>query len=169
MKVDEISAHIEIMQALYRYCRGVDRGDADMICSAYHDDAIDQHGPFVGTAREFCAYLIGRMDAVPFVGQHHITNSLIDLDGDFADVESYFLALQPEPDEQGGFRHAVVCGRYLDRFARRNGSWKIAERKVIVDVSQGTGLGAAWTRAATFLAGGRRESDPSAGKFSETA
>lgn len=169
MTMDEIAAHIQIQQALYRYCRGVDRGDVELICSAYHDDAIDQHGPFRGTAREFSDYLIPTMDAILLVGQHHITNSLIVLNGDSADVESYFIALHPEAGEAGGARHAVICGRYLDQFTHRNDVWKIANRRVIVDVSQGSGMGSAWARASTFLAGGRRGDDPSAGRLTVPA
>jgi hypothetical protein len=31
-----------------RYSRGIDRLDRDMLLSAYHPDAIDDHGMFVG-------------------------------------------------------------------------------------------------------------------------
>jgi len=36
----------EIRDALFRYCRGIDRGDAAMMRSAYHADAIEHHGDF---------------------------------------------------------------------------------------------------------------------------
>ncbi len=40
-----------IRQAALRYCRGVDRLDAELMFSAYHDDATDDHGVFVGLGR----------------------------------------------------------------------------------------------------------------------
>ncbi|MET0378059.1 MAG: nuclear transport factor 2 family protein [Spongiibacteraceae bacterium] len=46
MDINEVIAHIEIRQALVRYCRGVDRSDEAMIRSAFHEDAIDEHGAF---------------------------------------------------------------------------------------------------------------------------
>ena len=39
-----VSARDEIRELLTRYCRGVDRMDAELIASAYHPDAIDEHG-----------------------------------------------------------------------------------------------------------------------------
>ena len=41
-----------IRQAALRYCRGVDRLDAELMRSAYHDDATDDHGVFVGPAAD---------------------------------------------------------------------------------------------------------------------
>ncbi|MGH7462713.1 MAG: nuclear transport factor 2 family protein, partial [Longimicrobiales bacterium] len=37
-----------ILDCDQRYCLGVDRHDADLIASAFHPDAIDEHGPFIG-------------------------------------------------------------------------------------------------------------------------
>ena len=33
-----------ILEVLTRYCRALDRGDAALIASAYHPDAVDDHG-----------------------------------------------------------------------------------------------------------------------------
>ncbi|MDB5446065.1 MAG: hypothetical protein JWQ97_1382, partial [Phenylobacterium sp.] len=35
MGLEELAAHIEIQQVLYRYCRGVDRGDVALLASVY--------------------------------------------------------------------------------------------------------------------------------------
>lgn len=162
MTIEEVAAHIAIQQILYRYCRGVDRGDRALLASVYHDDAIDAHGAWTGLGRDFADYLVPAMDAVPVVGQHHITNMLIDLDGDSANVESAFLALHPESRENGQPGHIFVGGRYLDRFERRAGQWKIASRTVVIDVSQVLEAGRDWAGAANFLSGARREADASA-------
>ena len=42
-----------ILDCLTRYGRGVDRFDRELVLSAYHPDAIDDHGAFVGTREEF--------------------------------------------------------------------------------------------------------------------
>ncbi len=39
----------EISDCLMRYARGVDRHDETLLASAFHTDAIDNHGPFTGT------------------------------------------------------------------------------------------------------------------------
>ena len=48
----------EIYDCLVRYCRGVDRLDSELILSAYHPDAIDDHGMFVGSPQEFANFFI---------------------------------------------------------------------------------------------------------------
>ena len=166
LTLEEISARIEIMELLYRYCRGVDRGDEALIASIYHDDGIDEHGPWQGRGKEFGAFLVPSMDDVRLIGQHHITNAIIALDGDTAEVESYFLAFHPEergPDEPG---HALVAGRYLDRFEQRDGAWKIARRTVVIDVARALIADAEWPGIGHFPNGDRREADPSATKLS---
>jgi hypothetical protein len=160
MNLEDVAAHLEIQQVLFRYCRGVDRGDAELISSVYHPDAVDTHGPWTGLGKEFATYLVPNMDQVPLIGQHHITNVLIELEGDKAAVESYFVAFHPEATDAGP-AHALVCGRYLDRFERRDTGWRIADRKVVIDVSRALDRVPDWRGAGYFLAGGRREIDPS--------
>jgi hypothetical protein len=47
-----------IRQAVLRYCRGVDRLDAELMLSAYHDGATDDHGVFAGSAADLCARVV---------------------------------------------------------------------------------------------------------------
>lgn len=158
------SDHIEIQQVLYRYCRAVDRGDEALLCSVYHPGATDRHGAFQGTGEAFAAMLVPSMDRAPRVGQHHITNILIDLNGDAADVESYFLALHPLGDTSTGeASHVPVTGRYLDRFERRDGVWKISERTVVLDWSSTPVAWVPWAAQGDYPQGGRRHEDPSHG------
>jgi len=163
MSPQEVAAHLEIQQALYRYCRGVDRGEPETIASVYHPDARDRHGAWEGLGRDFAAYLVPQMDAVPVVGQHHITSILIELAGAEAEVESYFIAFHPEAGPDGP-RFVQVCGRYLDRFERRGGAWRIAARQVVVDIARVLDDAPTWPGAARFPAGGRRDADPSASR-----
>lgn len=39
----------EITEVLYRYARAVDRKDFDSVALCYFDDAIDNHGGYIGT------------------------------------------------------------------------------------------------------------------------
>lgn len=165
MTLDEMAAHLEIQQVLYRYCRGVDRGDAAMIAAVYHPGAIDNHGAWTGPGQSFGDYLVPNMDKVPLVGQHHITNIMVELAGDSAQVESYFIAFHPE-EANGTPRLSLVGGRYLDRFEKRDGAWLIADRVVVLDVTRVLDRMNDWPGAPYFPAGGRRGADPSADHFS---
>ncbi|MEY3566868.1 MAG: hypothetical protein RLZ19_882, partial [Actinomycetota bacterium] len=48
MNIDEVVAREHIRDVVYRYARGVDRRDFDLVRSCYHPDATDDHGPFTG-------------------------------------------------------------------------------------------------------------------------
>ena len=52
---------------------------------------------------------------------------------DVARVSSYVHAYHPVKDDEGKDRLLIFAGRYLDRFERRDGDWKIAARKVMSD------------------------------------
>ena len=41
---------------LTRYSRRIDRMDRELLLSAYHEDAIDDHGTFVGNREELADY-----------------------------------------------------------------------------------------------------------------
>jgi hypothetical protein len=164
MNLEEVAAHIEIRQVLYRYCRGVDRGDKALIAGVYHAGAEDRHGNWRGPGREFADFLVPLMDKIPLIGQHHITNVLVELRGEEADVESYFIAMQPETRADGPAL-AFVSGRYLDTFARRDGVWLIADREVVLDVASEMWSAAPWPGLSRFPLGKRREADPSSRQF----
>jgi hypothetical protein len=84
-------------------------------------------------------------------GMHSVTHSVIDIDGDFATSESYYIAIQrcygglEKVAAFFGDRYAkqqqenatidkpqdYFCGgRYLDVFEKRNGVWKVRHRKI---------------------------------------
>ena len=165
MTLEEVAAHVEIRQVLYRYCRGVDRGDEALVRSVYHPGASDDHGAWKGAGDDFAAYIVGSMDQLGTPSQHHITNVYIELDGHHAAVESYFIALHPY---QSGAAEtlAFVGGRYLDRFERRSGEWRIASRQVVLDWTRSELPGETWQAQQLFARGGRRDADPSAALFS---
>lgn len=111
----------EIIECLHRYARGMDR----LARSAYHDDAIDDHWAFVGSVEEFLdwsfAYHAGQSRH-----QHYISNHCIEIDGDVAHVESYFIFVATEKDPAEPLKS--FGGRYVDRFERRDDRWAIAAR-----------------------------------------
>jgi hypothetical protein len=67
---------------------------------------------------------------------HFISNILIDVHGDEADVESYHIAVVGRQTDEEGPTQSTIGGRYLDRFALRGGRWAITERAVVFDWSR---------------------------------
>jgi hypothetical protein len=146
--VRELLDRQAILDCLHRYARGVDRVDEELILSAYHEDAIDDHGTaggdFVGSPKEFVAW-VRSVDERVTATQHYLTNHSVELDGDVAHAESYFISMLRFGDvvRLGG-------GRYLDRFERRDGAWRIAARVVVGEWSTELEQ-AAWEAAPVHL------------------
>jgi hypothetical protein len=166
MRIEEVAARMEIQDVLVRASRGVDRGDLEMLQSVYHPGAIDHHGPHDGDAQEFAKKIVELHDSRPGISQHHLTNTLIEFDagGDTARVETYFLAMLPI-ERSGEVKFAIGAGRYLDRFALRDGRWLIDERWVVFDWSRDQIAGEEWAIGPMFPAGGTRGDDPSDALF----
>ena len=140
-----IKAERDIRNMLYLYCRAVDRGDDILLRSIYHADATEDHFGYVGGVSGFVD-LASNMRSWMESGSHQITNILIEIDGDIAKSESNFFGIAANcTDPEGEQIDLFITGRYLDRFERREGSWKIAARQVVFDTNH------------TFKASGRWE------------
>ena len=123
----------EITEVLHRASRGVDRGDLDMMESCFHPDALDYRGVVNGPAANAREALRNITLAVT---QHVTTNISIELDGDIANVESYVTAFHHiDPAPGCPERDELLRARYVDRFERRDGAWKIACRITVWDWS----------------------------------
>ena len=143
-EVRRLRDHEEIRQLLYRYARGVDRADVDILRSVYATGGTDRHGAFDGPGEEFAQVVVDRAKAVwNSVGNHHITNIYIEVDGDDARAEVYFLACHPH-NGNGPVEMAVMSGRYIDNLVREDGRWGIRRRQVITDWSRNHFDGPPW-------------------------
>jgi SnoaL-like domain len=127
-QVRELLDRQAIADCVHRYARGIDRFDAELVESCYHPDAIDDHGDFVGPGAGLARWAAERMKSTLRV-QHHITNHHVELDRDTAHSETYYIATIRQP---WGVTQ-LVSGRYLDRFERRDGEWRIAARVCMVE------------------------------------
>ena len=112
-------------EAARRYCRGVDRLDAEEMRSAYWPDATDDHGSFVGNAWEFVDHCMTSHRRWRFT-MHTIFNHTVELDGPAgARGEVYNLSWLERIDTA---EIDLWFGRYLDRYERRGDEWRIIER-----------------------------------------
>lgn len=126
----------EIRDVYYRYCRGVDRRQYDMIRSCYHPDGTDNHGEFVGDVDGFIEHV--KSTVVRFERtMHFLGNILIEVDGDQARGEAYAFACHRLAASRGKpQRDFTVALRYVDDFERRNGEWRIAHRICVFEWSR---------------------------------
>lgn len=132
----------EIVDLMYSYARGLDRAEENLVRSVFHPDATVDFGPgiFQGTVSDFIGWVLdvrGNMKAT----HHMIANIRVDLRGDTAFAESYFLTWH-RLDKSTGKEDFFLGGRYLDRLERRpggaSGVWKVAHRKQVKDWTRTT-------------------------------
>jgi len=144
-----------IRDVLYRYARGIDRCDVELLRGVYWPDAIDDHMAFVGKPEEFIAWVMSILGTMS-VTQHFIGNILIRLEGTSAQVEAYFDARHRMEADGKPARDFVMAGRYLDRMEKRQNEWRVAHRVVVFDFLREYDDSGDWTNPKNFPAPERR-------------
>ncbi len=129
----DLTARRDITDVVQRYMRGLDRLDAELQRSAFHDDAYVDCGLMAGSADDFVSFaqdLLASMEGT----QHLLGQVRIEMhDSTVASGECYFQAWHGSRDAAGAPRDLFISGRYIDEYACKNGEWKIAKRKLITD------------------------------------
>ena len=128
-----------IHDAMCRYARGIDRRDWALVRSTFHEGSQDSHGEFEGDADGFITWLSERHASIPS-STHLLGNCQVEFFGpDVALVETYFWSRRSAPakgqaDAPPGMTAFVEgTGRYIDRFERRDGEWRVTKRHVLYE------------------------------------
>ena len=132
-QLQELLDKQNIYELMCRFCRGVDRLDKELTLSCFWAGAIDIHvakkGMYTGTVEDFLA---AEWDSWrEFTGfQHYLCNHLSEVKGDEALAETYqFSFFWAKPGADPGL-NLMNSNRYIDRFERRNGEWRIIHREL---------------------------------------
>jgi len=131
--LDELLDREAIRECLIRYMRAVDRHDAELMATVYHPEALDDHTMYIGKGVEFGPVVNAFHASMWGAHTHFLSNARIELSGDSAHVESYFLAALRRKDNSST---DLSGGRYIDRFEKRKGEWKIAARVCVYEWGQ---------------------------------
>lgn len=125
-----------IHEVLMSYCRAIDRNDIDAFEDAYWPDAWDDHGLFKGPVTELVKLNRDLKDGDdPHKMRwmtHNVCNEYVRIEGDVAYSEASFIGIHG-CEKDGVEQLYLLGGRYVDRFERRDGVWKIADRVVVCD------------------------------------
>lgn len=130
-RLDAMLDREDIRACLTRFSRGMDRFDRACFMSAFWSDATIAAGPFVGTPAECWDWSVPMHEAGQILTNHSLLNCTIDIDGDLAHAETYYIFVGRNRDEslwQAG-------GRYVDRLERRDGEWRIMMRHNVIEWS----------------------------------
>jgi hypothetical protein len=169
---ERIADRMQIQDTMYRWCRSVDRLDLEAMRDVFHPEALDHHGAFDGNVDGLVAWIGERHRGIPF-SMHAVSNMLIEFAGpDLALVETYVRTTQRYPAEAAhalsqltggkvldGAMDLLTCSRYVDRFERRVGAWKIRERTLVADWKQVAPVAAHAPQPVRGWASGQRDQD----------
>ncbi|WP_017665701.1 nuclear transport factor 2 family protein [Porphyrobacter sp. AAP82] len=142
------------------YMRGLDRLDGALLEAQFWPDARCEYGVFSGGPADFAAFCMTML--TEHERNHHMLGQhLVDFAGeDEAFGEVYYQAYHRVFDESGAPRDLFIAGRYVDRYERRGGTWKIAYRSELVDWVRDDPAADAMATAAPFIMGERKPADP---------
>lgn len=144
----------DIQDIIAAYAHALDRRRWGMMEKLFHKDAQFQFGTVAGDWRGFVEQARAIID--PCLSTQHQLGQIQYgfADGNTCHTETYMTAMHtipvgyPIPDvfpDKGKIYSAVIAGRYVDRFEKRGGEWRIAQRTGLYDwrefrVVEGTDL-----------------------------
>ena len=139
----------EIEGVLQKWAHSVGRKDWDKVREVFFEDATDAHsGRYEGGVEGFFAWQkrhhVGVEQSVHFIGSGQIEFATPEL----ALSQSYVIAFHryglearqaridifgPEQADRVKPMHSNIVGRYIDRFEKRKGEWRIAKRVSVIE------------------------------------
>lgn len=146
-----------IMEALYRYARSMDRLDRELGHSVFWPEATADYDEqmYRGTGHGFVDMVMEAHLAYES-HSHQLGNILIEVDGDAARSETYGDVTLRRIDDAGQVIDSRSLGRYVDRWEKRSGEWRVIHRIYLHDFDQSA------PSAGVFATTGRRDRlDPS--------
>ena len=132
----------EITDVIAAYAHAIDRRRWDMMERLFHPDAQFQFGTVLGDWRGFVEQARAIIDPC-LATQHQLGQVQFGFEGEtVCHTETYMTAMHTVPagypvaevfPDKGTIYSAVVAGRYVDRFEKRGGEWRIAQRTGLYD------------------------------------
>jgi hypothetical protein len=130
-----------------QYTRGLDRHDEGLINASFWADAQASYGTLV--SMDELAVWANESHAASAAHQHHVTTLTLDVDRDTAHEEGYILYSSdarrdtsfdsegvPTPGRVVAGSFATLgTGRYVNRYERRDGEWRMIVHEYVHDIS----------------------------------
>lgn len=124
-----MSDHEAIREVLARFIQLRDDKRFSEWVECFDEDGIFEYGSHHLVGRDAIRENVSALLADDR-GKHLCVSSVIEIDGDTAEVVSDFAKLNPVPGGDAPRFGIVVTGRYEDRFTRRPQGWRISSRRV---------------------------------------
>lgn len=164
-RLQEMLDHHEIRKTLALYCHACDRGDAELMGSIYTDEgSFDDHGIVKGPGQYYAREITAMIESTTHVISHTLGQSLIEVDGDTARAETFFLAFMTA-DGEGAPRLSQLGGRFVDHLDRVGSGWKVRRRIAVHDLSITHQIEEDFLASNGLVRGSRDAADPGVALF----
>ena len=101
-RLQEMLDDYEIRKVLALYCHGCDRADAELLASIYAaEGSFDDHGLVRAPGPQYAREMTAMVEATTKVMSHTLGQSIIQIDGDKAKAETFFIALLTADGKMG--------------------------------------------------------------------
>ena len=157
-ELEKLKDQFDIREAIEAYAHGCDRADRDAVADIYHEDGFDDHGPLKGPGHQFATECVDALLANYLTCNHLLGQSRIRVTGDVAGAETLFFATMTR-DQDGTIMMDQTMGRYVDRFERRAGVWRITLRRCVKEWSMTIPYGESYGSRDAFIRGERSSKD----------
>jgi hypothetical protein len=131
-----------IRDILAAYAHAIDRRRWELMERLFHPDATFRFGAIVGDWRSFVDQARAVIEPC-LATQHQLGQTIFGFDGpDTCHTETYMTAMHTIPPgypltaafpDKGVIYSAIIAGRYVDRFEKRAGEWRLAQRIGLYD------------------------------------
>jgi uncharacterized protein (TIGR02246 family) len=116
-----------IQELMARYAERIDANDPEGAAACFAEDGLGVYWRDCVGRAAIAERLAGILDAF-HATSHHLSNVLIELDGDRATAQSYVYAFHRMA---GTFASMHYWGRWVDELARIDGCWLFTRREVV--------------------------------------
>ena len=165
LQVQQLRAHEEIRNRIHAYARALDRLDRRLLADQFWPDARVDYGAFYQGLVTGFIHAAMRYQGAMRDTQHLVDSVTVTMAEDTADVESYVHATHVLVDGSELVQLAVGA-RYVDRFERRQSTWKISSRTEIMDGGRWMRMSERWRGLARELPRGLKVRTDLAHRFS---
>ena len=126
-----------IRDKISMYQRSMDRSDPELGYACFWDEATVTCGGYCDhmPAREYVdSCMANGSNPNLFMSQHQFTNTYIRVNDDKAGSESYGIIVTASNAEEENHANVTLgCCRYLDKWEKRDGDWRLVERLCATD------------------------------------
>jgi ketosteroid isomerase-like protein len=130
----ELADRHEITELIHAYCERFDRNDPDGVAALFTADAVIDYNPDTPNiaGEDLAASMAVGLDTIFAATSHHVSNISItferdDSEADDADDARSRCYLDAWHRYHDGSPDGFLWGRYLHRFRRTPGGWRISE------------------------------------------